>query len=148
MRFASKLVTRGRCFSHRLFFFFFSRVRYILLVYPQPEDFDAKVAAYFADVEVVFYLENRSKFNLRNFVSQLKLGDPIAGNFFKVGPNVNVSTATVSSAAAVTGSSANPTPLTAAAQGHRGVAAMEAGSVMKILGLSMAMSLFAMLGLA
>jgi hypothetical protein len=99
---------------------------------------------------VIFYLENRSKFSLRNFVSQLKLGEPIAGNFFKVGPNGNVLTTTVSSAAAVTGPSANPTvtPLTAAAQGHRGVAAMEAGSVMKILGLSMAMSLFATVGLA
>lgn len=124
----------------------------MLLVYPQPNDFDTEVRAYFANVDWTKdpTLEERSKFNVSNFASQLNLGEPLSGNFFKVGPNVDLSNATTTASSAATATRAHPTltPLVGAAQGYRGVASMEAGAVMKILGLSMAMSLLATLTLA
>ncbi|KAJ3537199.1 hypothetical protein NMY22_g5690 [Coprinellus aureogranulatus] len=125
--------------------------RYVLLVYPQPSDFDTEVLTYFASVDWTRdpTLEDRSKFNVSHFAAQMNLGEPLAGNFFKVGPNVDLSnaTTTVSSAATTTRAPPTLTPLTGAAKGTHG-ATMEAGAVVKILGLSMAMSLLATLTLA
>ncbi|KAF5387628.1 hypothetical protein D9615_000579 [Tricholomella constricta] len=66
--------------------------RYVLVVYSQPSGF-ADSAPSFVNVSTP-----RNNFNLTAFATSVQLGNPVAGNFFLVGPDNSTTTGTMTSA--------------------------------------------------
>ncbi|KAF8913753.1 phosphatidylethanolamine-binding protein [Gymnopilus junonius] len=62
--------------------------RYVLLVYSQPGGFDTNAPT------LVNSSTPRNNFNISTFAQAVDLGDPVAGNYFLVGPTPNASTST------------------------------------------------------
>jgi phosphatidylethanolamine-binding protein len=75
--------------------------RYIVVVYSQPQGFDASATP------LVNASTPRTNFNLSMFAQSVGLGNPIAGNFFLTGPSSNGSG---SGDASQTGSAGSPAP--------------------------------------
>jgi len=59
--------------------------RYVVLVYVQPDNFNTTALAFFNGT-IGPQASFRNKFNITNFATNTSLGNPIAGNFFLVGP--------------------------------------------------------------
>ncbi|KAJ3575826.1 hypothetical protein NP233_g836 [Leucocoprinus birnbaumii] len=68
--------------------------RYVILVYVQPDDFEEKGLAYFNGT-IPPGTDFREFFNITDFASKTALGEPVAGNFFLVGPDADASRETV-----------------------------------------------------
>ncbi|KAF6762180.1 phosphatidylethanolamine-binding protein [Ephemerocybe angulata] len=115
--------------------------RYVLLVYPQPSNFDLEVANFFASADDSPPWGVRSRFNVSSFANQLHLGEPIAGNFFLVRSNT---TAIATSTATQPSSTISRAPPTLTPLSGAGGIGGDAASAMKILGLSMATLFFAL----
>jgi len=76
--------------------------RYVFLVYLQPANFDSQAQT------LVNSTTSRSNFNISAFASATGLGNPIAGNFFFVGPG-NGTAASTNASASTTGTTPTPT---------------------------------------
>lgn len=59
--------------------------RYVVLVFVQPEGFDEAGLAYFGG-SIPPGTDFREHFNVTEFAATTHLGNPVAGNFFFVGP--------------------------------------------------------------
>jgi hypothetical protein len=66
--------------------------RYVILVYVQPDGFDAAGLAYF-NGSIPAGTDFREHFNITDFAAKTSLGEPVAGNYFLVGPGDDASTA-------------------------------------------------------
>ncbi|GLB34007.1 putative RNA recognition motif containing protein [Lyophyllum shimeji] len=77
--------------------------RYVLVVYSQPNDF-ADTARSFVNASTP-----RNHFNLTTFATSVKLSNPMAGNFFFVGPK-NSTASTTTAASATPGASTATAP--------------------------------------
>lgn len=66
----------------------FGATRYVILVYVQPDNFEETGLAYFNGT-IPPGTSFRQHFNITDFAAKTALGNPVAGNFFLVGPDVD-----------------------------------------------------------
>lgn len=64
--------------------------RYVILAYVQPDNFEEAGLAYFNGT-IPPNTAFREHFNITDFAAETALGNPVAGNFFLVGPDVDTS---------------------------------------------------------
>ncbi|TFK43685.1 phosphatidylethanolamine-binding protein [Crucibulum laeve] len=95
--------------------------RYVLVVFNQPSDFDTMASTF------VNSSTPRNNFNLTTFAGEVGLGNPVAGNYFLVGPDNSSTSATASSqpmpntsGSVVTSTSSGSTTTPAAGTGANG----------------------------